>query len=90
MGLLLYKLPIRLFILCFGFIIAKDLHVFGTFDFNRNGKSEIFKLHGLTAPLELVELNQDGSHISLRLYASVNDDSIVDVLFADLNNDGIE
>ena len=90
MGLLLYKLPIRLFILCFGFIIAKDLHVFGTFDFNRNGKSEIFKLHGLTAPLELVELNQDGSHISLWQYAPENDESIVDVKFADLNNDGIE
>ena len=90
MGLLLYKLPIRLFILCLGFIIAKDLHVFGTFDFNRNGKSEIFKLHGLTAALELVELNQDGSHISLWQYTPENDESIVDVKFADLNSDGVK
>jgi len=49
-----YRLPIRLFVLCFGFILAKDLHVFGSFDFNHNGKSEIFKLNGLVAPLELV------------------------------------
>ena len=90
MGLLLYKLPIRLFILCLGFIIAKDLHVFGTFDFNRNGKSEIFKLHGLTAALELVELNQDGSHISLWQYTPENDELIVDVKFADLNSDGVQ
>ena len=90
MGILLYKLPIRLFILCFGFILAEDLHVFGTFDFNRNGKSEIFKLHGLAAPLELVELNQDGNHISLWQYAPENDESIVDIKFADLNSDGME
>ena len=90
MGLLLYKLPIRLFIFCLGVIIAKDLHVFGTFDFNRNGKSEIFKLHGLTAALELVELNQDGSHISLWQYTPENDESIVDVKFADLNSDGVK
>ena len=90
MGLLLYKLPIRLFILCFGFIIAKDLHVFGSFDFNRNGKSEIFKLHGLIAPLELIELNQDGSHLSLWQYTPENDESIVDVKIADLNSDGVQ
>ena len=89
-GLLLYKLPIRLFILCFSFLLAKDLHVFGSFDFNRNGKSEIFKLNGLAAPLELVELNQDGSHISLWQYSPGNDESIVDVKFADLNSDGVQ
>jgi len=89
-NLLFYKLTIRLFILCFGFILAKDLHVFGTFDFNRNGKSEIFKLNGLTAPLELVELNEDGSHISLWQYSPTKDESIVDIKFFDLNNDGIQ
>ena len=77
-------------ILCFGLIIAKDLHVFGTFDFNRNGKSEIFKLNGLVAPLELVELNDDGSHSSLWQYTPENEESIVDVKFADLNGDEIQ
>ena len=90
MGLLSYRLPIRLLILCVGFIFAKDLHVFGTFDFNRNGKSEIFKLNGLAAPLELVELSEDGSHLSLWQYAPKNEESIVDVKFADLNSDGIQ
>jgi hypothetical protein len=89
-GLLSYRLPIRLLILCFGLIIAKDLHVFGTFDFNRNGKSEIFKLNGLVAPLELVELNDDGSHRSLWQYTPENEESIVDVKFADLNGDEIQ
>ena len=89
-GLLLYRQPIRLFILCLGFIFAKDLHVFGTFDFNRNGKSEIFKLNGLNAPLELVELNEDGSHLSLWQYTPKNDELIVDVKFADLNSDGVQ
>ena len=90
MGLLSYRLPIRLLVLCVGFIFAKDLHVFGTFDFNRNGKSEIFKLNGLAAPLELVELSEDGSHLSLWQYAPKNEESIVDVKFADLNSDGIQ
>ena len=90
MGLLSYRLPIRLLVLCVGFVFAKDLHVFGTFDFNRNGKSEIFKLNGLAAPLELVELSEDGSHLSLWQYAPKNEESIVDVKFADLNSDGIQ
>ena len=85
-----YRLPTRLLILCFGFIIAKDLHVFGTFDFNRNGKSEIFKLNGLVAPLELVELNDDGSHRSLWQYTPADEELIVDVKFADLNGDEIQ
>lgn len=85
-----YRLPIRLFVLCFGFILAKDLHVFGTFDFNHNGKSEIFKLNGLVAPLELVELNEDGTHSSLWRYTPKNEELIVDIKFADLNGDNVE
>ena len=90
MGLLLYRLPIRLFILCLGFVLAKDLHVFGTFDFNLNGKSEIFKLNGLAATLELVELNEEGSHISLWQFSPKDDELIVDIKFADLNSDGVQ
>ena len=57
---------------------------------NHNGKSEIFKLNGLVAPLQLVELNEDGTHSSLRRYAPKNEELLLDIKFADLNGDNVE
>mgnify|MGYP000002800201 FL=1 len=89
MGLLFNRRPIRLFVFSCAFLVAGELHIFGTFDFNQNGQSEILKLNGLNAPLELVELNDDGSHKTLWLYTPEDGEKIVDVKFADLNNDEI-
>ena len=42
------------------------------------------------APLELVELNEDGTHSSLWRYTPKNEELIVDIKFADLNGDNVE
>ena len=68
-------------------IVAEDLHVIGTFDFNNNGKSEMLKINGLVAPLEFVELNNNGEHTTLWVYSPENGGSVVDAKFADLDND---
>ena len=68
-------------------IVAEELHVIGTFDFNNNGKSEMLKINGLVAPLELVELNNNGEHTTLWVYSPDNGGSVVDAKFADLDND---
>ena len=78
-----------MFFLHCGFILADNLSVFGTFDFNQNRKSEIFKLNGLLAPLELVELDKEGNHQTLWSYSPQDGSIIVDVKFSDLNQDKI-
>nr|MCS5614282.1 VCBS repeat-containing protein [Candidatus Neomarinimicrobiota bacterium] len=82
-----------LFCLCVftsGLFATGDLYVFGTFDLNNNGKSEILKLGGLSAQLEYVELGADGSHHTLWAYNPDEGTVVVDVKFNDLNNDGIK
>ena len=86
---MLFRLPICLFFLPCGFVLAENLSVFGTFDFNQNRKSEIFKLNGLLAPLELVELDQEGNHETLWSYSPDDGSIIVDAKFSDLNQDKI-
>ena len=86
---MLFRLPICLFFLHCGFVLADNLSVFGTFDFNQNRKSEIFKFNGLLAPLELVELDQEGNHETLWSYSPDDGSIIVDAKFSDLNQDKI-
>ena len=50
-------------------VFAENLHVVGTFDFNNNGKSEMLKINGLVAPLEVVELDGSGNHKTLWIYS---------------------
>ena len=69
-------------------LVASNLHVIGTFDFNNNGKSEILKINGQIAPLEFIELDASGSHTTLWTYTPEKG-SIVDVQFADINNDQV-
>ena len=81
----------RLILASFSFfatLVASNLHVIGTFDFNNNGKSEILKVNGQVAPLEFVELGVSGSHTTLWTYTPEKG-SIVDVQFADINNDQV-
>ena len=68
-------------------VFAENLHVIGTFDFNNNGKSEMLKINGLVAPLEFVELDDNGNHKTLWIYSPENGGAIVDAKFADLDND---
>jgi len=82
-----------LFCLCVftsGLFATGDLYVFGTFDLNNNGKSEILKLGGLSAQLEYVELGADGRHHTLWTYSPDEGTVVVDAKFNDLNNDGIK
>jgi len=82
-----------LFCLCVftsGLFATGDLYVFGTFDLNNNGKSEILKLGGLSAQLEYVELGADGSHHTLWTYSPDEGTVVVDAKFNDLNKDGIK
>ena len=82
-----------LFCLCVftsGLFATGDLYVFGTFDLNNNGKSEILKLGGLSAQLEYVELGADGSHHTLWTYNPDEGTVVIDAKFNDLNNDGIK
>jgi len=82
-----------LFCLCVftsGLFATGDLYVFGTFDLNNNGKSEILKLGGLSAQLEYIELGTDGRHHTLWTYSPDEGTVVVDAKFNDLNNDGIK
>ncbi len=72
-----------------GILFAGNLYIFGTFDFNKNGKSEILKLNGLVAPLELVELDDEGKHHTLWSFSPAPPIQIVDAKFSDLNQDGV-
>lgn len=72
-----------------GILLARNLYLFGTFDFNKNGKSEILKLNGLVAPLELVELDDDGKHRTLWSFSPPSSIQIIDAKFSDLNQDDI-
>ena len=69
---------------------AENLYVFGTFDLNNNGKSEILKLGGLNAQLEYVELDANGNHHALWSYVPDEGTIVLDAKFNDLNNDGIK
>ncbi|MEA1882714.1 MAG: VCBS repeat-containing protein [Candidatus Marinimicrobia bacterium] len=73
-----------------GLLTARNLYIFGTFDFNGNGKSEILKLGGISAQLEYVELNMDGNHQTLWQYSPDSGTKVIDAKFGDLNQDGIE
>jgi hypothetical protein len=82
-----------LFCLCVftsGLFATGDLYVFGTFDLNNNGKSEILKLGGLYAQLEYIELGPDGRHHTLWTYSPDEGTVVIDAKFNDLNNDGIK
>ena len=68
-----------------GILLAGNLYVFGTFDFNKNGESEILKLNGLVAPLELVELDGAGNHQTLWSFSPPPPIQIIDAKFSDLN-----
>ena len=86
---MLFRWLIALFCISLGGLTAENLHVFGTFDYNKNGKSEILKLKGLVASLEMVELGNDGSHHTLWSYSPQPFVQIVDVKFNDLNQDSL-
>ena len=73
----------------FGFLSAENLYVFGTFDFNQNGRSEIITINRLGTSLDFIELNRDGGHNKIWTYAPKQSGvSIVDAKFSDLNEDG--
>ena len=75
-------------VVLFGFLSAQNLYVFGTFDFNQNGRSEIITLNSLGTSLDFIELNKDGSHNKIWTYNPKQDSgSILDVKFSDLNGD---
>ena len=75
-------------VLC-GFLSADNLYVFGTFDFNQNGRSEIITISRLGTSLDFIELNRDGGHNKIWTYdAQKNGASILDAKFSDLNDDG--
>ena len=75
-------------VLC-GFLSAANLYVFGTFDFNQNGRSEIITISRLGTSLDFIELNRDGGHNKIWTYdAQKNGASILDAKFSDLNDDG--
>ena len=75
-------------VLC-GFLSAEDLYVFGTFDFNQNGRSEIITINRLGTSLDFIELNKDGTHNKIWTFSpQLNSGSIVDAKFSDLNDDG--
>ena len=73
----------------FGFLSAENLYVFGTFDFNQNGRSEIITIIRLGTSLDFIELNKDGTHNKIWTFSpQQNSGSIVDAKFSDLNDDG--
>ena len=75
-------------VVLFGFLSAQNLYVFGTFDFNQNGRSEIITLNSLGTSLDFIELNKDGSHNKIWTYNPQQDSvSILDAKFSDLNGD---
>ena len=72
-----------------GFLSADNLYVFGTFDFNQNGRSEIITINRLGTHLDFIELSRDGSHNKIWTYdAQQNGASVLDAKFSDLNDDG--
>ena len=85
-----FRVLFCLYVFTSGLFATGDLYVFGTFDLNNNGKSEILKLGGLSAQLEYVELGADGSHHTLWTYNPDEGTVVVDAKFNDLNNDGIK
>ena len=65
-------------VLC-GFLSADNLYVFGTFDFNQNGRSEIITINRLGTRLDFIELSRDGSHNKIWTYdAQQSGGSILD------------
>ena len=86
---LLYK-NIILATFLFSMLYAENIYVFGTFDFNQNGKSEIFKLNTPSSKLEFVEIENDGKHNTIWAYSPDNENKIIlDAKFSDINNDNI-
>ena len=85
-----FRVLICLYVFTSGLFAVGNLYVFGTFDFNNNGKSEILKLGGLSAQLEYVELDTDGNHHTLWTYIPDEGTVVIDAKFNDLNNDGIK
>jgi|GEM_PF-443008 len=80
------KLAFSVFL--FGYLSAQNLYVFGTYDFNQNGRSEIITLNGLGTSLDFIELNKDGSHNKIWTYNPQQDSgSILDAKLSDLNGD---
>ena len=80
---------LTLSILLCGFLSADNFYVFGTFDFNQNGRSEIITINRLGTSLDFIELNRDGGHNKIWTYAPKQSGvSIVDAKFSDLNEDG--
>ena len=70
-------------VLC-GFLSAEDLYVFGTFDFNQNGRSEIITINRLGTSLDFIELNKDGTHNKIWTFTpQQNSGSIVDAKFSE-------
>jgi len=47
----------------------------------------MLKINGLVAPLEFVELDDNGNHKTLWIYSPENGGTIIDAKFADLDND---
>ena len=69
-------------------LYAENLYVFGTFDFNQNGKSEIFKLNTPSFKLEFVEIQNDVKHNTIWAYSPDSENKIIlDAKFSDINND---
>ena len=87
--MLFFRTLIITFVFSCCFAGAENLYVFGPFDFNKNGKSEILKLNGLLAPLELVELDDSSRHKTLWSFKPPASVQIVDAKFSDLNQDGV-
>ena len=85
-----FRALVYLFVFTAWSFAAENLYVFGTFDLNNNGKSEILKLGGLSAQLEYVELDADGNHHALWTYVPDEGTVVIDAKFNDLNNDGIK
>ena len=64
----LYKQAILCLFLLQG-LYAENLYVFGTFDFNQNGKSEIIKINNSSTVLEFVEIENSGEHTTIWSYS---------------------
>ncbi len=84
------KFPAFLFICTCGALLAGNLFVFGTFDLNNNGKSEVLLLGGLSNQLEYIELGDGGSHNLLWSFSPKNGSKVTDAKLTDLNHDGKE
>lgn len=87
-NLLFFRYSARFFVFACRLLAAGNLYIFGTFDLNNNGKSEILKVGGLVAPLEYVELDSNGAHETLWTFTPDSGGIIIDAKFSDLNQDG--